>query len=78
MPSRGDVHRGKRADWRNERAKLESDGYGYREGLFRQNKRKEGWRQMEKKETGVRALVKVLGLPPPSRSTQVCGSPAPH
>lgn len=58
--------------------KLKSDGYGKGEGLFRQNKRKEGWRQMEKRETEVKALVKVLGLPPPSRSTQVCGSPAPH
>ncbi|KAK9524677.1 hypothetical protein VZT92_017048 [Zoarces viviparus] len=47
------------------------------DGLFRQNKRKEGWRQMENGATGVSALVKVPGLPPPSRSTQVCGSPAP-
>ncbi|TNN39772.1 hypothetical protein EYF80_050064 [Liparis tanakae] len=45
---------------------LESDGCGETEAVRSGGtKRKEGWRQMENRATGVSALVKVLGLPPP-------------
>lgn len=60
-----------RADWRNERAGLKSDGYGNGGGLFRQNK-KEGGMETDGKE-GDRGEGISQGAGPPASITQHTG-----